>query len=255
MTIIKSGHEFLQACQEMQHKIALVPTMGALHDGHLALGKIARKHAENVIFSIFVNPTQFAEGEDFGSYPRDEEADKAKLKGIADVIYTPSVEDIYPNGAKADLLAGAAAEGLESTTRPHFFNGVVSVVDKLFQHTLPDIAIFGEKDYQQLMVIREMNFKNAHTGKPIEIIGAPIVREDDGLAMSSRNVYLSEDERLIAPKLHEVISSGSSLGEMDARLKVLGFRVDYIEQRWDRTLAAAWLGKTRLIDNVAISAA
>lgn len=178
----------------MKHKIALVPTMGALHSGHLALGKIAREKAEHVIYSIFVNPTQFAEGEDFGKYPRQLEIDKMLLEGVADYVYTPSVEDIYPNSAEITHKAGQAAKGLDGNYRPGHFDGVVTVVAKLFEHTLPDIAIFGEKDYQQLMVIREMNFKNTDTGKPIEIIGMPTVREPDGLAMSSRNIYLSEDE-------------------------------------------------------------
>jgi len=226
--------------------------MGALHEGHIALGKLARTLAENVIYSIFVNPTQFGPNEDFDKYPRDLEADKAKLKGIADYIYTPRVEDIYPDGVKTSYGAGPASQGLCGASRPGHFDGVVTVVAKLFEHTLPDVAIFGEKDFQQLQVIREMNFVNAQTGKPIEIIGAPIIREKSGLAMSSRNAYLTDDEKLIAPKLHEIISSGITIPEMDARLKILGFRVDYIEERWNRILAAVWLGKTRLIDNVPI---
>lgn len=245
MNIIKSAAELKQARPQMQGKVAFVPTMGALHEGHLALGELARKHGDVVIYSIFVNPTQFAEGEDFGSYPRDVAADTAKLEGIADYIYVPTVDDIYPNGASSTRKAGAAAEGLESISRPHFFNGVVTVVGELFSQVQPHAAIFGEKDFQQLQVIRE-------AFPQVEVVGAPIVREPDGLAMSSRNVYLSEDERFIASKLHEIISSPITLPEMDARLKILGFRVDYIEQRWNRTLAAAWLGKTRLIDNVAI---
>ena len=252
MSIIKSGHELLQAIHEQKSKIALVPTMGALHEGHIALGKLARLKAENVIYSIFVNPTQFGAGEDFDKYLRDVEADKKKLKGIADYIYTPRVEDIYPDGVKVTHRAGAAAQGLCGESRPGHFDGVVTVVAKLFEHTLPDIAIFGEKDYQQLQVIREMNFKNIKTGETIEIIGAPIIREKNGLAMSSRNAYLTEDQKLIAPKLYEIISSGITIPEMDVRFKILGFKVDYIEERWGRILAAVWLGKTRLIDNVPI---
>lgn len=233
----------------MKHKIALVPTMGALHEGHLQLGHIAREKAENVIYSIFVNPTQFAPNEDFNQYPRDVEKDIAKLEDLADHIYTPSIEDIYPNGAEVTLKAGSAAQGLESVSRPHFFDGVVTVVSKLFEHTKPDVAIFGEKDYQQLMVLKEMGFKDADTGNEIEIIGAPTIREPDGLAMSSRNAYLSLAERQIAPKLYQTISSDMSIEEMKQKLTLLGFKIDYIEQRWNRTLAAVWLGKTRLIDN------
>lgn len=233
-------------------KIALVPTMGALHEGHLALGKIAREKADHVIYSIFVNPTQFAEGEDFETYPRNVEDDIEKLEGIADYIYTPTVKDIYPNGAEVTHKAGSAAQGLETNFRPHFFDGVVTVVNKLFKDTLPDIAIFGEKDYQQLQVIREMGFKNDDSGKTIEIFGAPTIREEDGLAMSSRNAYLNKFERKMAAKLYEVISSNADIEAMKTKLSVLGFKVDYVEKRWDRILAAVWLGSTRLIDNVAI---
>ena len=253
MNIIKSGHDLLQACHELKSKIALVPTMGALHEGHIALGKLARLKAENVIYSIFVNPTQFGAGEDFDKYPRDIQADKAKLKGIADYIYTPNVEDIYPEGVKITHRAGASAQGLCGGSRPGHFDGVVTVVAKLFAHTLPDIAIFGEKDYQQLMVIKEMGFRNAKTGELIEIIGAPIIREKSGLAMSSRNAYLSTEERKIAPSLYKIISSTSNQQLATSNLEAAGFRVDYVEQRWNRILAAVWLGKTRLIDNVAIS--
>lgn len=224
-------------------KTALVPTMGALHAGHLSLGKIARQHAEKVVYSIFVNPTQFGAGEDFDKYPRNVEADKKKLAGIADEVFAPTIAEIYPNGLEITRKAGENAKGLDGDFRPTHFDGVVTVVGKLFDLIKPDVAIFGEKDFQQLMVIREV-FPD------MKIIGAPIMREPNGLAMSSRNVYLSEDERLIAPKLYEVISSGITLPEMDARLKILGFRVDYIAKRWDRILVAAWLGKTRLIDNI-----
>lgn len=248
-------------------KTALVPTMGALHEGHISLGKIARQHAEKVVYSIFVNPTQFGAGEDFDKYPRNIEADKKKLQGIADEIFIPSVDEIYPNGLEISCKAGENAKGLDGDFRPQHFDGVVTVVSRLFELIKPDIAIFGEKDYQQLMVIREIFSQKAESSKlqaekkssPLTahcsptIIGAPIMREADGLAMSSRNVYLSEDERLIAPKLYEVISSGITIPEMDARLRVLGFRIDYIAKRWNRILVAAWLGKTRLIDNIAIS--
>ena len=235
---------------DKKSKTALIPTMGALHDGHLSLGKLARQHADIVVYSIFVNPTQFGAGEDFDKYPRNVEADKAKLKGIADYVYTPQIEDIYPDGVRVTHKAGAAAQGLCGASRAGHFDGVVSVVAKLFEHTLPDIAIFGEKDYQQLMVIREMGFAPT-------IIGAPIEREADGLAMSSRNVYLSAEERAIAPLLYKTLSEAAkqtihNLQSTIHTLKAYGFEIDYVEIRWNRILAAVWLGKTRLIDNVAI---
>ena len=257
--------------------VALVPTMGALHAGHIALVHAARRHANRVVVSIFVNPRQFAPTEDFAAYPRDEAADLAKLaEAGVDAVFAPAVGEIYPEGFATIVTVGGPAEGLEGSFRPHFFSGVATVVTKLLLAVLPDIAIFGEKDYQQLTVIRRMV---ADLGIPVTIIGEPTVREPDGLALSSRNAYLSPVERSVAPRLHaalaaaaEQIASGTSPGEaLDAAGKALisaGFRVDYLELRNAATLApvadpageplrllvAAWLGRTRLIDNLPVDA-
>lgn len=269
-------------------RVAFVPTMGALHAGHLSLMRLAREQANKVVVSIFVNPTQFAPHEDFDAYPRDLAGDVALLESVdVDAVYAPGETDLYPQGAKSDQKAGAAATGLESDFRPHFFDGVVSVVDRLFKAVQPDVAVFGEKDFQQLQVIREMV---ADKGLGIEIIGGPIARDEFGLALSSRNAYLSEGELEIARMLNQVIyklaadiaslraprlrggqtprsnpetdekwiSSSQELLAMTDEAKTMilkaGFdEVDYVAYRpeWDRVLVAAWLGKTRLIDNCA----
>lgn len=235
-----------------------VPTMGALHTGHLSLIKLAQQKADKVIVSLFVNPTQFAPHEDFDAYPRDIEADCARLKAEGvDIVYTPDTNEIYPNGPMVTVKAGEAAQGLESISRPHFFDGVCSVVSTLFDHVQPDTAVFGEKDFQQLQVLREMvEMQN----RKIEIIGAPTIRDEHGLALSSRNAYLSNEETDIARQFNVVlrnarigIVSHETIGQ---ELLNIGFtKIDYIEKRWDRILAAAWLGKTRLIDNIEFSAA
>ncbi|MCB1531908.1 MAG: pantoate--beta-alanine ligase [Alphaproteobacteria bacterium] len=252
-------------------RVAFVPTMGALHEGHLSLVRLAKQHAERVVVSIFVNPAQFAPHEDFGSYPRTLEADLTKLQHAGvDLAYTPLADEIYPKGQDSDIKAGEAAKGLESDFRPHFFDGVVNVVARLFEQVKPDIAIFGEKDYQQLKVVEELV---QTLGLPIEIIGAPIARDAHGLALSSRNAYLSAEELAIARKLNVILrkesptpssrptaGGGEILRSLDyARddikeaLLEAGFdKVDYVEERWGRKLAAAWLGKTRLIDNIEI---
>ena len=174
-------------------RIALVPTMGALHAGHLALVKAARETADRVVVSIFVNPTQFAPNEDFASYPRDESADVGKLVGTGtDAVFAPGVAEMYPQGFATSVIVGGPAEGLESAYRPHFFTGVATVVSKLLLACLPDSALFGEKDYQQLLVIRRMV---ADLAIPVGIVGCPTLREGDGLALSSRNAYLGPAER------------------------------------------------------------
>ena len=256
-------------------RIALVPTMGALHAGHLALVKAARETADRVVVSIFVNPTQFAPNEDFASYPRDELADVGKLVGTGtDAVFAPGVAEMYPQGFATSVIVGGPAEGLESAYRPHFFTGVATVVSKLLLACLPDSALFGEKDYQQLLVIRRMV---ADLAIPVGIVGCPTLREGDGLALSSRNAYLGPAERLLAPRLHAaleeaaaLIRSGSPAANAVERarrdLSDAGFRVDYVEARNGltlaaiadssaepvRILAAAWLGRTRLIDNIAV---
>lgn len=255
-------------------RIALVPTMGALHDGHLGLVKLAKKKADKAIVSIFVNPTQFAPTEDLSRYPRDETGDLKKLESVdADLVWAPDVAEMYPEGFSTAIAPGSAAEGLEGAIRPTHFGGVATVCCKLFSQVTPDFAIFGEKDYQQLIVLRQMV---RDLNLPLKLIGAPTRRAKDGLALSSRNAYLSDDERAIAPQLHAALAElaldvegGADIasGIASAKRKVLaaGFAsVDYIEvrdaetlaavERYSdrplRVLAAVRLGKTRLIDNV-----
>jgi pantoate--beta-alanine ligase len=256
-------------------RIALVPTMGALHAGHLALVRDARIRAARVVVSIFVNPRQFAPNEDFATYPRDEGADLVKLgENGADVVFAPSVEEMYPRGFATTVAVAGPALDLEATTRPHFFGGVTTVVAKLFHAVMPDIAIFGEKDYQQLLVIKRMASDLAF---PIEVIGHHTIREPDGLALSSRNAYLSRQDREKAPRLYRAlqeisaaIRSGApaeaTVAKAESELIEAGFLIDYIKIRNAKTLAhvddpksepmrvlaAVWLGKTRLIDNVAV---
>ena len=248
--------------------------MGALHAGHLALVRLARRRARRLIVSIFVNPTQFAPHEDFANYPRAFERDLAALAGV-DLIWAPTAETMYPAGFSTGIApAGPAKAGLEDAFRPHFFGGVATVVAKLFAQCTPDVAVFGEKDYQQLLVIRRLV---ADLDLPVKIVAAPIVREKDGLAMSSRNAYLSVADRAVAPALWRVLKDCAARiarGEVIARvidegsqaLEHTGFAVDYLEARHAQTLAkihaakdgpirllvAAKLGKTRLIDNVAV---
>jgi pantoate--beta-alanine ligase len=229
--------------------------MGALHNGHLALVRESWQYADVVIASIFVNPTQFGANEDFGKYPRVPEKDANLLQSLADYLYLPRVEDIYPNGPEITVKAGAAAQGLCGAFRPGHFDGVCTVVSTLFEQVQPTHALFGEKDFQQLMVIREMNYPG------VEIVGVPTLREPDGLAMSSRNAYLSAEERKIAPMLYKALCDWRmAYGEdsLDAKrqtlntLEAAGFRVQYLEQRWNRLLVAAYLGSTRLIDNIPV---
>lgn len=256
--------------------VALVPTMGALHRGHLALVRAARRQAERVIVSIFVNPTQFAPHEDFGSYPRTFEADIAALtEAKADLVWAPTPEAMYPAGFATRIEpAGVAKAGLEDKFRPHFFGGVATVVAKLFTQAEPDRALFGQKDYQQLRVITQMA---KDLDLPVKVVGIPTVRERDGLALSSRNAYLSAEERAVAPTLHRVLQASArriKAGEpitavlADGRAEIgrAGFALDYLEARHARTLqpiaaaedgpvrllVAAKLGRTRLIDNAGV---
>ena len=266
-------------------RVALVPTMGALHAGHLRLVKEGAARADQdarqgrvgrVVVSIFVNPAQFAPHEDFDRYPRTLETDLAKLdeQGRAHLVYAPSAREMYPEGFATRVLVDGPAQGLETDYRPHFFGGVATVVAKLFTQCRPDFAMFGEKDYQQLLVVRRMA---KDLDLAVDVVGVAIVREDDGLALSSRNAYLSAEERRVAGQLNKVLAnvatrvrSGVSIpvaeAEANAALLNAGFqRVDYVAvrdaetlqmlsklDRPARVLAAAWLGKTRLIDNLAI---
>jgi pantoate--beta-alanine ligase len=269
-------HRAVARLRNAQQSIALVPTMGALHQGHLALVRLARRRARRVIVSIFVNPAQFAPSEDLASYPRNLDADLAALAGSgADLIWAPATETMYPPGYALEIVPGGPASvGLEDKFRPHFFAGVATVVAKLFLQCRPDIAIFGEKDYQQLKVI--MRFTR-DLDLPIKILGAPVVREADGLALSSRNAYLSAGERAVAPMLHRVLADcageiaggaplARALAQGRAAIAQSGFALDYLEARHAdtllpigflrdgpiRLLVAARLGRTRLIDNVAV---
>jgi pantoate--beta-alanine ligase len=256
--------------------IALVPTMGALHDGHVSLVRLAKRRAKRVIVSIFVNPTQFAPTEDFGSYPRTWKADLAKLAAEdVDAIWHPDVKTMYPDGFATRIAPeGPATAGLEDRFRPHFFGGVATVVGKLFTQCRPDIAVFGEKDFQQLRVVTQMA-RDLDLG--VKVIGSKTVRERDGLAMSSRNVYLSADERRVAPELFRAMKESAARMRAGAELSAAlaagteiirqaGFALDYLEVRHAETLApvtsiedgplrilvAAKLGTTRLIDNMAV---
>jgi pantoate--beta-alanine ligase len=256
--------------------LAMVPTMGALHDGHVSLVRLAKRRATRVVVSIFVNPAQFAPSEDFSSYPRTWKADVARLAAEnVDLIWNPDVKTMYPNGFATKILTeGPATAGLEDRFRPHFFGGVTTVVGKLFTQCRPDIAIFGEKDFQQLRVIARMA---GDLDLGVKVMGSRTVRERDGLAMSSRNVYLSPEQRQVAPELFramqesarrlrggdDVAAAMAGGAEMIANA---GFELDYFEARHAETLApiaamkdgpirilvAARIGKTRLIDNIGV---
>ncbi len=255
--------------------VGLVPTMGALHDGHLSLVARAAACADRVVATIFVNPAQFAASEDMSAYPRREARDFDLLRdaGVA-LVFAPPVEEIYPAGFATTVSVANVSEGLCGVHRPGHFAGVATVVSKLLLQALPDVAIFGEKDYQQLQVIRRLT---RDLDIPVRIEGAPTVRETDGLALSSRNAYLSEAERRAAPALYRTLSetvahlaggvpAAQALGDGIAALTQAGFSpVDYLEWRDAETLApepqpgrpgrllaAAWLGRTRLIDNVPV---
>ena len=258
------------------YSFAIVPTMGALHEGHLQLVKEGLKLADRVIVSIFINPRQFAEGEDLSRYPRDEEGDLAKLsKAGAHLIYAPGMDQIYSaNFSTTISLGGPAKANLEDKFRPQFFDGVATIVAKLFIQSSADYAMFGEKDYQQLQVVK---FLAKDLDMPIEVVGVPTVRDPDGLALSSRNQYLSKVERQhataiyksltqAADKIHQGVDIQTATRAAARSLTTLGFRVDYVTARNAETLAvpssnndkplrlfaAAWLGTTRLIDNIEV---
>ena len=258
-------------------RVGFAPTMGALHEGHLSLVRLAREHADRVVVSLFVNPTQFGPNEDFDAYPRSEAADAELLGGVGcDLLFAPGVAEIYPPGFSTTVTVAGVSEPLDGAARPGHFAGVATVVSKLLNQCGPDIAVFGEKDYQQLQVIRRLV---RDLDLPVEIVGAPTARADDGLALSSRNAYLSPDERGVAPVLaralqaaRERLRAGAPVAETEAEamaaLVAAGFGpIDYVEVRGAedlarlgpgpitapaRILAAARLGKTRLIDNIEV---
>ena len=257
--------------------VGFVPTMGALHEGHLALVREAGERADRVVASVFVNPAQFADHEDLGTYPRQEARDAELLAGAGcALMYAPAVEEMYPPDATTTVSVGAPAEGLEGEFRPQMFGGVALVVAKLLNQVQPDVAVFGEKDYQQLIVVKRLV---RDLDIPVEIVGSPTVRDGHGLALSSRNAYLSDDELAVARRLNGVLAeagaraaAGAPLPEVEAEARTAlleaGFgHVDYVAvRRADdlgafeggtvdgpaRVLAAAWLGRTRLIDNMAV---
>ncbi|WP_036282551.1 pantoate--beta-alanine ligase [Methylocystis sp. ATCC 49242] len=275
---IEDLRSFVRARRADGERIGLVPTMGALHAGHLSLVEEARRHAERVIVTIFVNPTQFGPNEDFLRYPRTLATDCEKLGTVAaDLVFAPTVEVMYPKGfATTVTLEGPAKADLEDRFRPAHFAGVATVVAKLLNQAQADIAVFGEKDYQQLLVIHHMA---RDLDMATRILAGPTLRDPDGLAMSSRNVYLSAEDRARAPALYRALSdaaariaAGEAIGHVmaEAREAIVGagFDIDYVEARHAdtlariarrhegpiRILAAARLGATRLIDNVAVPA-
>ena len=283
VTVLRSRVALQQQVRDWKaagETVGFVPTMGALHTGHISLVEKAKENASRTVTSIFVNPAQFAPGEDFDTYPRHEEADLALLAAAGcNAVYLPTVAEMYPDGSVTDVRVNGMSDLLDGIYRPHFFYGVATVVARLFLHAQPDVAVFGEKDYQQLQIIRRMV---RDLGFPIRIIGGETRRDADGLAQSSRNLYLSEDERRAAGAMFAALHRASvrlSLGalpsvaraEAHAHLMAAGFRsVDYIALVDPETLAtlpddsavapgearilgAAWLGRTRLIDNLSVS--
>ncbi len=257
MKLITTRKELLEIRNLLYSKtIALVPTMGALHKGHLSLVDIAEKHADITIVSIFVNPLQFGPNEDFSKYPRTLENDiKLLADKKVDYVFAPSVEELYSTEAKKITANVEISNKLCGLARPGHFDGVSTVVNLFFELIEPDVAVFGEKDYQQLMVIQEMV---SRLKLPVKIIPAPIVREPDGLAMSSRNRYLSEPDRKLAANIYKELSwlkenfSVENLETTKDKLEKLGMQVEYLEEHWDRVFVAAKLGTTRLIDNISI---
>ncbi|OAV24253.1 pantoate--beta-alanine ligase [Moraxella catarrhalis] len=278
MNIFHTIKDLKNELNSLRHqKIALVPTMGNLHDGHLSLVALAKQHADIVVVSIFVNPTQFGAGEDFASYPRtlDDDCQKLAKAGVA-LVFAPSVDEMYPvYPPNVQILSGSISKILCGQTRPTHFDGVGLVVSKLFNIVRPDVAVFGKKDYQQLAIVtqlvQELNFE-------IDIIGGEIVRADDGLALSSRNQYLTEQERAIAPRLAQALQQlagalqSASVADFDTMIQKTkdklthdGFTVDYLQvlnqqlqpaSRHDKhlvILTACYLGKARLLDNLEIT--
>lgn len=265
--------EALSSIRQAGKSVGLVPTMGNLHEGHLSLVSIARDNVDVVVVTLFVNPSQFVEGEDFDAYPRTPDADLKKLKEThVDIVFMPDVSEIYPVGLNTEVTVPALDSIFCGEVRPGHFKGVATVVTKLFNIVQADVAVFGEKDYQQLLVIRRLV---EDLNIPVHIIGAPTVREASGLAMSSRNQYLSAEERKQAAGLHQCLQkmavaikrgdNNFDVLEQQALLELsdAGFKPDYVRIRDANTLgsprhekiviiAAAWLGRARLIDNVAV---
>lgn len=280
MRIISSAADLAAAISDArQHgkSVAFVPTMGALHDGHISLVELAHQQADFVVVSIFVNPLQFGANEDFDKYPRTLQADAEKLSAFGvDVLFAPTVDDVYPNGNEITQHAGNVGETFEGAVRPGHFDGMLTVVARLFDLVKPDFSIFGNKDAQQLFLIRKMVANSNHRWNAMQVIGAPTMREEDGLAMSSRNRYLSEDERELAQKISRALraaeaSDGNAAARLEAAQQVIAtapaVRLDYVALVDPATfepieagfvgqallIIAARVGNTRLIDNLSIS--
>jgi len=276
MRIISSAHELAEAissARQQGKKIAFVPTMGALHDGHVSLVELAKQSADFVVVSIFVNPLQFAANEDFDKYPRNLQSDAEKLSAVGvDVVFAPTVPDVYPNGDAITQHAGEVGKVYEGAVRPEHFDGMLTVVARLFDLVQPDFAVFGKKDAQQLFLIQRMVANSDHRWNQLAIIAAPIIREESGLAMSSRNQYLTEKERVVAASIHRAIHLASSgtpiqrLAAVEANLDP-AIRLDYVAlvnpnsfEPIDESfsgqallLIAARVGNTRLLDNLSIT--
>jgi len=276
MRIISSAHELagaISSARQQGKKIAFVPTMGALHDGHVSLVELAKQSADFVVVSIFVNPLQFAANEDFDKYPRNLQSDAEKLSAVGvDVVFAPTVPDVYPNGDAITQHAGEVGKVYEGAVRPEHFDGMLTVVARLFDLVQPDFAVFGKKDAQQLFLIQRMVANSDHRWNQLAIIAAPIIREESGLAMSSRNQYLTEKERVVAASIHRAIQLASSgtptqrLAAVEANLDP-AIRLDYVAlvnpnsfEPIDESfsgqallLIAARVGNTRLLDNLSIT--
>jgi pantoate--beta-alanine ligase len=278
LPVIRSGEELRRAVRLWKREglsVGLVPTMGALHAGHISLVALAKARCDRVVATIFVNPRQFSPGEDLDAYPRTMERDIALLgEAGCHALFAPTVSEIYPAGFATSITVSGISEGLCGATRPNFFGGIATVVAKLLILAEPDTAFFGEKDYQQLLVIKRLVKDLA---LPVEIIGGALIREPDGLAMSSRNAYLSDNERQMALTLYHTLkemTAGLEAGADPARLIAMGlerlaqagFRMDYLElrdtetlepidrlERPARLLAGGYLGQTRLIDNMPVT--
>ncbi len=230
-------------------KISFVPTMGNLHEGHLALCRAAKENQQYLVVSIFVNPTQFNQASDFEKYPRTLEADLAKLQSVGvDAVLLPGADELYPDQYTVQISEHAVATLLEGEYRPGHFTGMLSIVLKLLNIVQPHKAYFGEKDYQQLYLVKKMC---EALFVPVEIIGCETIRNENGLALSSRNSRLSEAALMLAPTFHELLSSSFSCDVIKAQLQQHGFEVDYIAEQWGRRLGAVWLEGVRLIDNIA----
>ena len=276
MRVIENSHDLAEAVSSArQHgkKIAFVPTMGALHDGHVSLVEIAKQSADFVVVSIFVNPLQFAANEDFDKYPRNLQADAEKLSAVGvDVVFAPTVGEVYPNGDAITQHAGEIGKVYEGAIRPEHFDGMLTVVARLFDLVQPDFAVFGKKDAQQLFLIHRMVANSNHRWNQLAIIAAPIIREQSGLAMSSRNQYLSDSDRELAAGIHKALTSANT-GTPSARLASVevaldpAIRLDYVAlvnpnsfEPIDESfsgqallLIAARVGNTRLLDNLSIT--